>query len=228
VVFNRFNTAYGAAQKKMQKLGERVYDNRLADGTKDQSGYREQFLHVANLFVTFGVWWVVAHFASVVSTSLIWYLVASITLPYISYTLVGKTMLDTKYGVGFVSFVLGLLGAAFAGIAVWTIGPALELKVAAAFASAFVMAGWMGMVFPVSFAALRKLTEKWTIGWVGPGLAFAFAVLFSPMGWLYDRVVDALSWLAEKLRPVWERIAAAFSGIRRAYDRILQALRGRA
>jgi hypothetical protein len=220
--FNRLNARYLAAQKRMQKLVEQVYEK-----DEDDKPYRLQFLHVANVLVTVVVW-LVAHIGMAsIGASWLWSLVAQIVAPLVSYLFVGRVMLKHKHGAWLVSSIFGLLPAIFVGSTVLGFGSGLHFWVLAFISFAFTWASLVFVLFAPIYVGVQKLTESWTVGWLGPFLGWLYDLLWTPVGWFWEKIKAGFEWVRDWLKPVWARVSAFLARAKKAYEEFLNRIRGR-
>ena len=157
--FSKLNTWYLGRQKAMSELNT----SSTTSADQEVSGYRQQYLHVSNLLVTYGVWWLVQHYA--VGTGSIWAWPAVVGLPLLSYALIGRTLTHSGKGLPLVSSALGLVAATYVGVAVLSMGSTPVLVSATAGAALFA-----AVALPCCLRRLSLLCagsrKSWTVCWL--------------------------------------------------------------
>lgn len=194
---------------------------------RDKSGYNELVVHVVNIAAAVAVFYGAMLGVAALGTGAIVGWVAVGLATFLSYTLVGKVLSKSGYGLEFLGGVAGLASAVYVGTQVYAVDPSTLYQVAgiaAGFATWFAV---FCIVFPVAYVVARFLTSWALTGWLKPLLQWVYDIAWSVFTAVWTQLVRAYNGLITLLTPLWLRLCAAGARVRDAYRDLLSRIRGR-
>ncbi len=215
-VYNFFNEGFKKAMRQLEHAYDSCY--------RDKTGYQELFLHLSNLAAAVAVYFGAAylssiqHMGSVMSFAFIGMSVV------LSYLLVGKLLFKSGYGTEFIGALAGLAAAGWAGTGVYS-----------AYAS-WLVAGVVGIcarvavfafLFPTAYILVRLPAKPLLLAWLRPLLAAIYDFFWAGFMQVWQQFVRAYNALLRLLTPLWVMFVSILDSVRKAYNRLLDRIRGR-
>jgi hypothetical protein len=192
--------------------------NAYRESYEDTSRYHSLVLHLANIAVAVAAVW--ALHAFVLAGTAVWVLVLLALAAYLSYTLIGKLLFATGFGLEFVGFVFALGAAVYGGTQVFGgFAGHWLLSICAALACGAAM---FFIVFPVVYVIARAISSWAAV--VVPALDALHKFCWARFLTVWNGVTAAYNALLRLLAPVWSRFVRAWASVKRVYDRLLKII----